>query len=201
VLHHLSADTFSGFELLVGNAHKALKAFAEEWQVDMVLSGADWVSGAKGMSKNTAASALMKEIHLPYFTIKCERDGHKIRKIGLIRDYLKPAKESLEAIKKLQHSLDATFYLVHIADNPSKVNEEEVKKAAKEFAEKHQLDHVDFHLLFNKDKKEAVEELITGKELDLLVMEKDSMKVKKTIGRTDYAKKVLNQVAHPLVIY
>ena len=189
--------TYETASSIVGRPMPIIEAYVKANNIDLIISVAEISSGVKSLFTTTLSSQIIKEIGIPYLTLKCDRSWEEIQRIGLVGDFKHAEKRNLSVLKQLQKAFKAAFYLFTINTSNDFQSETDAKRNMEEFARINGLSDVSYYIYSAKDKKSGIINIIVEYKINLMAL--GMVGHKGIFG--DFKREVVNEVATPLFTY
>lgn len=184
---------------LIGNPLQLVKWYVKEHGIDMVVSGGHVTTHLEDIFSSSFANHLMQSLSVPYLSVKGAHP--QLKKIAIVREFVDPAKRSLDVVKKIQKQFNAKLVLVKINTPNSHMDATELKLKMELFAQLNDLTDTELLTIEASDKESAIKDLISKHEIDLLTLGHIHRNGISSFLRGDLRSDILNHVNVPIYMY
>lgn len=186
----------------IGDPLHLVMWFVKEHNIELVISGGHITSHSEDLFSNTFSNQLMQQLSVPYLSVKNDHPNDvKIETIAVVREFVDPAKRSMDFINKIQAEMNAKIILVKINTPNSHMEQSELKMKMDQFTELNNLKNVEYLTLNAADKETAIKDLIQKHNIDLLTLGHIHRNGISSFLRGDLRSDILNHINIPIYIY
>lgn len=155
-----------------GTLIKVILDLIEKHDIDLIVMGTKGARGLKELFLGTNTVQIMQKVNCPIIIVPKGSTFKGLKRIVYATNYQKSDIIALSQVVALARVLNAEITLLHVADEH--YSPEEAESILNLFAEKVRnklhYEHITYHILHGNDAKKQLDEYVTRKRADLVVI-------------------------------
>lgn len=168
--HPSPSSVTVSFHTLHDYLQPAIRAFAEQKKIDLIVMGTSGSSGLEEVFIGSNTEKVVRFAKIPVIAIRKAPFFSSIRNIVFPNTMELDQTELILRIKKLQKLFDATLHLLMINTPTQFLRDQEAKRAMEEFAKHYQLQNYTINFRNNTHVREGVLDFVNEIKADMLAM-------------------------------
>ena len=159
---------FAGYHILVGPSADAVIQYAEQERFDLIVMGAKATQGLVEKLVGTKTQIVVRNSVVPVLSLMCDRSDWTPEEVLLVHQFDKEDLVLPAAILAIIEAFHSRIHLLEFVQDQK--SEESVVAAMRAFVAKHALQHVNMHVLQEKDVQQGVLHFDQMKGVDMLLI-------------------------------
>jgi nucleotide-binding universal stress UspA family protein len=159
---------FAGYHILVGPSVDAVIQYAEQEQFDLIVMGTKATEGIVEKLVGTKTQIVVRNSAVPVLSLMCDRSDWTPEEVLLVHQFDKEDLVLPAATLAIIGAFQSRIHLLEFVQDQT--SEESVKAAMRAFVTKHALQHVNMHVLQEKDVEQGVLHFDQMKGVDMLLI-------------------------------
>jgi nucleotide-binding universal stress UspA family protein len=159
---------FAGYHILVGPSVDAVIQYAEQEQFDLIVMGTKATEGIVEKLVGTKTQIVVRNSVVPVLSLMCDRSDWTPEEVLLVHQFDKEDLVLPAATLAIIGAFQSRIHLLEFVQDQK--SEESVKTAMRAFVTKHGLQHVNMHVLQEKDVEQGVLHFDQMKGVDMLLI-------------------------------
>lgn len=186
-----------------GTLIKVILDLIEKHDIDLIIMGTKGAKGLKELFLRTNTAQIMQKVNCPIIIVPKGTIFKGLKRIAYATNYQKSDIIALKQVVELARFLNAEITLLHVADEH--YSPEEAESILNLFAEKVRnklhYEHITYHILHGNDAKKQLDEYVTRKRADLVVISAPERKLLDHWFSRNIAKIMAYHTKMPLMVF
>lgn len=153
-----------------GHVNEEVMRYAQQHQASLIIMGTHTSSGLGELISSTHGEYIAMHSSIPVMTLKCDRSDMEVQKIMLAGSFKKDDIPHCEMALAMQQAFNAKLYLVRINTPGDFIPDGEAHKHMKAFADKHNLQQVEFAIYNDNTVEEGLMHFTAKENIDIITI-------------------------------
>ncbi len=140
--------------LVVGKTNESIIQFADQQHFDLIAMGTKGAWGLKEKLSGTETQHVARKSNVPVLSLMCDRSELVLNHLLLVHDFSDKNNQELGLLKKIIHWFKPALHFLQVVK--STANKEEIESNMLAFAQRHELENVQFHVVNDGDVESGV---------------------------------------------
>lgn len=190
-----------------GRLQESIKKYINENNIELVIMGTHGVSGMRELLSGSVTEHIIMNNAVPVLSLKCDRETIDFSDFLITGDFDSQASMNLNVLKALQQVFQTTLHLLWVNTKKHFVTTTEAMGKMTAFAQKNQLQSVEYHIYNDNSFEEGVVNFSNNYDashsldIDIIAVEKKEKSQLGYILTGCQATSFVNHIFRPIVTY
>ncbi len=153
-----------------GHVNEEVMRYAQQHQSSLIIMGTHTSLGLGELISSTHGEYIAMHSSIPVMTLKCDRSDMEVQKIMLAGSFKQDDIPHCEMALAMQQAFNAKLYLVRINTPGDFIPDGEAQKHMKAFADKHNLQQVEFAIYNDHTVEEGLMHFTAKENIDIIAI-------------------------------